>query len=123
MQVLLLVRSGPRHTRCLHHDGGGVWRTGYPRFVHLRGGYHHLPQPDLVGVLVLREHRRATRGAGGRRGHDQAEEPKTQPCREARVRPPLQQDQELFQKERQLHQRGQQQTFKHWYRCVALHYL
>ena len=108
--MLILVRSGPRHTRRPHHDGGGVWGADHPRPVHLRGGHHHLPQPDLVGVLVLREHRRAARGAGGRRGHDEAEEPQTEPGGEARVQPPLQQDPGLFEEERP----EQQQPCQRW---------
>lgn len=119
LQVLILVRSGPRHTRRPHHDGRGVWRADHPRPVHLRGGHHHLPQPDLVGVLVLREHRRASRGAGGRRGQDEAEEPQAEPGGEARVQPSLQQDQGLFEKGRP----EQQQPYKRRYRDGTLHYL
>lgn len=98
LQVLLLVCSRPRHTRRFHHDGGGVRRVRCPRLVHLRGRHHHLPQPDLVGVLVHGEHRCPAWGAGGRRGPGQAEKTQIQPGGEARVLSPLQHNQELFQK-------------------------
>lgn len=99
LHVLFLVRLGPRRPGRHHHHGGGVWRVLHPRLVHLRGSHCHLPQPDLVGVVVHWEHRRAAQGVGGRRGNDEAEGPRTEPAGGEPVRAPLQQDQGVFQEE------------------------
>lgn len=100
LHVPVLVRPGPRHTRRHGHHGGGVRRALLSRLVHLCGGHHHLPQPDLVGVVVHGEHRRAAQGAGGRCGNDEAEGAQSETAGEERVGAPLQQVQGLLQEER-----------------------
>lgn len=100
LYVPFLVCPGPRHTWRHHHHVRGVWRALCSRLVHLCGGHHHLPQPDLVGVVVHGEHRCATQGAGGRCGNDEAKGPRTEADGEERVGAPLQQVQGLFQEDR-----------------------
>lgn len=116
LQVPLLVRSGPHRTRRYCHDGGDVRGDLNPRPLSLRGGHRHLPQPHLVGVLVRRQHRRAARGAGGRRGSDQAEEPRTGGDGQDRVPAYLQQPQGHFQEKQAVvttGAHGEQQAFGH----------
>lgn len=120
--MCLLAGGGPRRSGRPGHHGGGVRRPGDPRRLHLRRRHRHLPQPDLVDLLVLREHRRAAGGAGGRRGPDEDSEQVAQPGRQAG----FQRDQELLQEKGSACGRGAlrgPRALRLRYGCNAVHHI
>lgn len=91
-----------------HPTHRSVCERVFLRLAHLRGRHCHLPQPHLVGVLVLWQHRGAAGGAGGWCRVAEEEQGRSA-CDQRRGHPPLrplvERHQELIPQGRKTHRR------------------